>query len=165
LAQALMICLGGAGLESLAAGSGPRAYLATLVLPRRSPSFGGWIVVGLVYYTVCAILLYRLIARGLGTPGVAAAVILLLVLMVANAFWNYLFFRKRSPRASYVLFYPYVLVALLLLVVLFFVDRPGAWVFLPYAGYLVYALLWSRRVWHLNRDAPLRHATVPSHGS
>jgi translocator protein len=159
LALALMICLAGAALEGLAAGNSPRAYLATLALPRWSPSFAGWIVVGLVYYAVCAILLYRLIGRGLGPSGVGAALILLLVLMLANAFWNYLFFRRRSPRAGYFLFYPYALVALLLLIVLSFVDRLGAWVFLPYVGYLVYALLWSRRVWQLNRGAPLRHAT------
>jgi tryptophan-rich sensory protein len=45
-----------------------------------------------------------------------------------------------------------------LLTVLSFVDRLGAWVFLPYVGYMVYAVLWTRRVWQLNRVAPSREA-------
>jgi translocator protein len=159
LAQALLICVGAAALESLAAGKGPRAYLATLVLPRGSPSFGGWIIVGVVYYAVCAILLYRLLARGLETFSVGAAVTLLILLMAANAFWNYLFFRRRSPRAGYLAFFPYALLALLLIIVLLFADRLGAWIFLPYLGYMVYALWWSRRVWQLNRAGPWREAT------
>ncbi len=140
LAQALLICVGGAALESLAAGKSPRAYLATLVLPRGSPSFGGWVIVGIAYYAVCAILLYRLLTQGFETFSVSAAITLLLLLMAANAFWNYLFFRRRSPRAGYLAFFPYALLALLLITALLFADRLGAWIFLPYLGYRVYAL-------------------------
>jgi translocator protein len=146
-------------LESVAAGKRPRAYLAGLVLPRGSPPFVAWIAIGIAYYVVCAILLYRLLALGPETFLVRAALALLLVLMAANAFWNYLFFRRRNPRAGYLAFLPYSLLALVLGSVLFLADRGGAWIVLPYLGYLVYALWWSRRVWQLNRAEPLREAT------
>jgi translocator protein len=156
LVQALLICIGGAALESLAAGKSGRAYLATLVLPRGSPSFGGWIVVGIAYYAVCAALLYRLLAHGPETFSVRAALTLLILLMAANAFWNYLFFRRRSPRAAYLAFFPYALLALLVAGVLLFADRRGALIFLPYLVYMGYALWWSRRVWRLNHALATR---------
>lgn len=146
--------MGGAALEGLAAGKAPRAYLATLRLPRGSPSFGAWIAIGVAYYAICGILLYRLLAHGPATFQGAPALALLILLMAANAFWNYLFFRRRNLRAGYLAFFPYTLIALTLFSVLFFADRVGAWIFLPYLGYLVYALWWCRGVWQSNPAAP-----------
>ncbi len=48
-------------------------------------------------------------------------------------------------------FFPYSLLALVLGSILFLADRASIWILLPYLGYLVYALWWSRRVWQLNR--------------
>jgi tryptophan-rich sensory protein len=152
LAAALLICAGGAALEGLAAGRNPRAYLSTLVLPRGSPSFGGWIAIGIGYYAICATLLYRVLAGGLDSGAARAALTLLILLMTTNAFWNYLFFRGRNPRAGYLVFFPYAVIAISLVMVLLLTDQVGARIFLPYLGYMVYALWWGRRVWQLNRD-------------
>lgn len=118
LAQALLVCGAGAALESVAAGKSPRAYLAG----------GAWIAIGIAYYVVCAILLYRLLALGSETLLARAGLALLVALMATNAFWNYLFFRQRNPRAGYLAFVPYSLLALVLGGVLLLADRGGAWV-------------------------------------
>jgi benzodiazapine receptor len=151
LAQAILVCIAGAVLESVAAGKSPRAYLAGLVLPRGSPPFVLWIAIGIAYYAICAILLYRLLALGPETILERAALALLLLLMAVNAFWNYLFFRRQSPRAGYLAFWPYSLLALVLGSVLFLADRGGVWILLPYLGYLIYALWWSRAFYAASR--------------
>ena len=62
--------------------------------------------------------------------------------------------RRKDVRASYISFWPYLLVALAFLLVLGSVDTLAAWIFLPYFLYLGYAIWWGRRLWQLNASMP-----------
>ena len=111
-------------------------------MPRLSPPLTIWIVIGAVYYAICFVVLYRLLV--LPPSGVrAAALSLIVIVLLANAFWNYLFFRLRSLQLSFLAGVLYSLVALGLLPVLYNLDRVAAWCFLPYAVYLSYANWWG----------------------
>ena len=148
---ALVICAGAAVLEGALAGRGVRARFAELRLPRFSPSLTVWVLIGGVYYIVCFAILYRLLATGQPSSSHAFAFSLLLVLMVVNAGWGFLFFRLKNLRASFLAFVPYGVVALVLVVTLATTDRISALLLAPYLAYLGYALWWAHRVWVLNR--------------
>jgi len=151
---ALIICVASALLEGLAAGSGVRQRFAELRLPRFSPPLPVWVGIGLFYYVICFAISNRLLDAGIGFSLRGGAFALLLVLMGINIFWNVIFFRRKDVRASYISFWPYLLVALAFLLVLGSVDTLAAWIFLPYFLYLGYAIWWGRRLWQLNASMP-----------
>lgn len=149
LLLALAVCIAAAALEGVFAGPGVRQRFAELRMPRFSPPLAVWIVIGIAYYVICFAVLYRLLLLPPSRTRAACLALLLLVLL-ANAFWNYLFFRLRSLRLSLIITIPYSLAALGLLALLFGFDRVAAWWFLPYAVYLVYANAWGMALLRAN---------------
>lgn len=154
LVGALIICGASALLEALAAGRGVKQRFAELQLPRYSPPFAVWVGIGVLYYGICFAISYRLLDAGVGLSLRGGAFALLLILMSINIFWNVVFFRRKDLHASYFGFWPYLLVALALLLALSYADTPAAWIFLPYVLYLGYAIWWGRRLWQLNGSVP-----------
>ena len=147
---ALAICFLAAFLEGLLSGKEPRRRFQRLRLPRYSPPFWAWIVIGVSYYVMCFSILYRILVSSLTTYK-AISLLILLALMFINVAWNWVFFRSRNLFLSYVAFIPYGVLALVLFVVLLRFDRVSAWFVLPYLGYLVYANLWGYKLWRLNQ--------------
>src|SRR4029453_6653984 len=124
----LAICGGAAILEGLMAGRGVRERFAELRLPRPSPSLKVWTVIGAAYYVICAVVLYRLLLlRPTGLRAVALS--LTVIVLLANAFWNYLFFRVRSLGQSLVVSAVYSLVALVLMIFLTRLYSVPCWSF------------------------------------
>jgi tryptophan-rich sensory protein len=154
LIGALILCIISASLEGLAAGSGVRQRFAELRFPRFSPPLPVWIGVGLLYYVMCFAISYRLLDAGIGFSMRGGALALLLLLMGINIVWNVVFFRRKDLHASYFSFWPYLLVALALILALANSDALAAWIFLPYFLYLGYAVWWMRRLWQLNGSLP-----------
>src|SRR5262245_31317765 len=125
LVLALLVCAVAAILEGIAAGRGVRQRFGELSMPQFSPPLRAWVVIGVAYYVVCFTVLYRLLllsGAGLRTVGL----ILILLILLANAVWNYLFFRRRSLRLSFGVSVPYSAVAVVLLAILFKLDRIAA---------------------------------------
>ena len=92
---ALAVCILEAVLEGAFAGGGVKQRFAELRMPRLSPPLAVWIVIGVVYYLISGVVLYRLLSLQSGAWRRVALVLILVVLLV-NAFWNYLFFRLRK---------------------------------------------------------------------
>ena len=147
---AILLCVAGAILEGVCAGGGARRQLAALVQPRGAPPFAAWIAIGLYYYGLCFVLARGIFLTGLESSLHLAALALLLVIIVANAAWNTLFFRLRRFRASWLFFLPYSLLVTTLTVLSLGAELPGRFVLLGYALYLPYALWWTQRVAQLN---------------
>ena len=147
----LAICMLGAALEGLFAGSGIKQRLASLRVPSYTVPFWGWMVIGGLYYVICFSVLYRLFLLP-SSLGRTAAFALIGAFMFMNALWNYFFFRTRNLFHAYVLGLPYSTVAIsLFLVLLLRLDKVAAWCLLPYLLYLFfYANLYGYRVWKLN---------------
>jgi benzodiazapine receptor len=152
---ALLVCALAATLEGWAAGGGVKTRFAQLRLPAFSPPFAVWIGIGLGYYAMCFLILWRLLTTPLASPTGRLALALLGALMLANAAWGFLFFRLRNLRLSFLAFPPYVLLTLALEVALLGVDRLAALILLPYLVYLVYATWWGYRLWRLNDSVTL----------
>lgn len=75
---------------------------------------------------------------------------MLIGLMAANTFWNFIYFRLRDLRLAFWYSAVYVLLAIALLVVLLKTDFVTALAFAAYVLYLPYALLLFYRTWKLN---------------
>jgi benzodiazapine receptor len=147
--SAVLICLVAAALEGALAGSGVRQRLAALRMPRYSPPFGVWLVIGLAYYIICFVVLRRLLPKGF-----TLALALLLSILIANAFWSLLFFRWRDLRVSFLAFIPYAVLVFALVLTLIRTYPFGGVLFICYCAYLVYATWWGYRLWLLN--TPMR---------
>lgn len=147
---ALAICLLAATLEGLLSGNEPRQRFKQLRLPRYSPPFWAWILIGVLYYLMCFGILYRIFMSTLTTYR-WISLLILLALMSVNAAWNWVFFKARNLFLSYMAFIPYAVFALALFVLLLRFDRKAAWFVVPYLGYMVYANLWAYRLWRLNQ--------------
>lgn len=154
----LAICAASAALEGLFAGRGVRRRFTELRLPPYSPPLRVWIGIGLLYYAACFVVLCRLLSSGFGSSLRTVEFVLLMVLMSVNVLWNYMFFRRKDVRASFLAGLPYGLVALALAAVLFQLDPVASWVFLPYVVYLGYATWWGYRLWRLNDQPEVRRA-------
>jgi translocator protein len=76
--------------------------------------------------------------------------VLLLLVLLANAFWSILFFRWRDLRASFIAFIPYAALVAALVLSLVRTCPFGAVLFMFYCAYLVYATCWGYRLWLLN---------------
>ena len=147
---AFLICLLGVVAEALLAGNHVREHLRQVKQPSARLPMWMWVAIGLAYYMICYTILFRLFSRG-GDPARNVAVGLLILILAANAFWNYLFFRAKNFFACLVFSLGYGVLIVALLLLLAKADRPSAFVLLPYAAYLVFAGRWQYSIWRLNR--------------
>ena len=151
IALSFVICALMAALEGAMAGGGVKQRFASLRFPPGSPTLPVWIAIGALYYAMCFVVVYRLLMHGLTDALAQSAFALVLAVMVYNAAWNWLFFRRRDLRASFLSFIPYAMLIAGLIVCLLKVDRWAAAALTPYLAYLFYATWWGYRVWQLNR--------------
>jgi tryptophan-rich sensory protein len=115
-----------------------------------------WIIVGAIYYVLCFVVLFRLLTLQPGELRTSALAVTV-VLMAANAAFNFVFFRWGDLRASFLFFFPYSGLAIGLFVLLLLVDPFASAVFGPYLVYFIYATAWGYQVWCLNRHT----GTIP----
>jgi tryptophan-rich sensory protein len=150
---ALAVCFVGALLEGLCAGSGVKKYLGELKWPSFSPPLWAWYTIGVVYYVVVFVCLYRVLQRPATLPFRNAALTLLLLMVALNAFWNVMFFRAKDLRATFVFSLCYSVIVIACWYCLSRVDDLAAVVLGFYAIYLVYANVWAYRLWRKRQSA------------
>ena len=152
----LAICVLAAASEGILAGKGAMNWLATLRQPRFAPPPWAWIIIGVLYYLICLLVLSRLLGIASGDPFRTLSIVLMLALLVTNALFNYVLFRRRNLLASVAIFVPYDLTAIALTIALFLLDGTAALVFIPYVAYLIFVNIWGYELWRLNQPNPAR---------
>lgn len=148
----LLICVVAAALEGLFAGKRVKSFLGKLRNPSYSPPVWVWVVIGVFYYAICFFILFRILRYDDNISIRYTALALLLVVMAVNAFWNFVFFRRQNLFYSFVLSILYSPVAVALFICLYQFDYLAALALTPYLLYLIYALIWSYRLWKLNPE-------------
>ncbi len=148
------ICLVAATIEGAAAGKTPLRKLASIRQPRWALRTSGWVAIGLFYYVACFFAIGRLLSAGLTQSFAVAAFALLMILMLANCAWNWLFFQRADYAACYRFMFGYTAGVALYIAILYRVSPEAAIPFTFYAAYLLYAALWCRAVWKLNPKSP-----------
>ena len=146
---ALAICIAAAALEGVFAGRGVKLRLAQLRQPLHSPPFAVWVGIGLFYYSICFVVLSRLIGAA-ASPLRSAGLALVAALLIGNATWNLVVFRHENVEAGAIVSVVYAVLALAVAILLVLVDPVSAWVFLPYLIYLGYATWWVLALRRLN---------------
>jgi translocator protein len=147
---ALALCVSAAGLEGIAAGSGVKARFAALIQPRWAPPLRLWIAIGVAYYVVCFMVLSRVLTLP-PSRSRTVALVLILSIMLINAYWNVLFFRRRDLWLSFVAGAAYSMLAVSLWLLLWRIDVRAMWCLTPYIAYLPYANAFGYAVWQSNR--------------
>ena len=107
-------------------GTGIKARLAELRLPKGAPRLWAWSVIGGAYYVLFFFLLRSVLSRPSIPFWTSATLTLTAVLLFANASWNWIFFRKKDLWLSFVFFLPYLLLAFTLAGVLHRIRNPLA---------------------------------------
>ena len=153
LLTSLGICAASGALEGVLAGRGIKQRFAELQLPPYSPPLAVWSAIAVLYYGICGVVLYRLVAGWRDDQTHHWAIALLLTIMIINAIWNYTFFRMKNLKVSFLIGVPYAPAAIVLVWLLFQIDVIAARVFLPYLLYLIYAGWWGYKLWRINDAA------------
>jgi tryptophan-rich sensory protein len=146
-----VVCAAAAGLEGVCAGTGVKSFFARMKSPAYSPPLWVWYIIGGLYYLTFFIVLFRVLTLGNRSFLINITLTLVTALMVANALWNYLFFRVQKLFASVVLTFLAPVMDGALLVCLTQLDGVAAWSMIPYLLYRLYSLWWAYGLWKLNR--------------
>ncbi len=149
----LAACIAAAVLEGWCAGKNVRSYFAKLRFPPYSAPLLVWYIIGGLYYVLFFFLIYRILRHDGDTVLRNTALIFILFMMVANGLWNYVFFRSRNLRLSFISSSLAPIFDIALFVLLVQLDRLGTLAIVPYLLYRVYALWWGYRLWKFNRQA------------
>lgn len=135
------------------AGASVKDRFAELRLPKAAPRLWLWAVIGGAYYVLFFFLLRSVLAQPPLSFWNVLSLILIAGLLIANAIWNWVFFRKKDVWLSFALFLPYLALAVTLAFVLLHMRSPLFGWFALYLAYLAYATWWGYRVWKLNRGS------------
>ena len=134
-------------------GTGIKARFAELRLPKGAPRLWAWSVIGGAYYVLFFFLLRSVLARPSIPFWTSITLTLTALLLIANASWNWIFFRKKDLWLSFVFFVPYLVLAFTFAGVLHRIRNPLSGWYALYPAYLAYATWWGYRVWRLNRGS------------
>jgi len=144
-----VVCALAAALEGACAGRNVKAFFSTLKFPPYSAPLWVWSIIGGVYYLIFGFVTYRLLRLD-GSMLKSASLALVLFMMTVNALTNYIIFRARNLRLSFIVGCLFPAMDLTLLLCLIPLDRLAAWSLVPYLIYRVYAVWWGYALWKLN---------------
>lgn len=152
LTIAILAPLGYAVCGNALTGNGVTTWYPSLKKSRLVLPIWEFIPIGIAYYVMCGVLLYRLLALVAPSQERTRALVLLLSMMSANEGWNYLFFGLKDLRASFGGVLGFILLTIALYRTLQQIDRISAKTLLPYLIWLGYDVVWAEELWRLNRS-------------
>lgn len=144
---ALLICIIAAMVEAACAGRDPMTQLQAMRQPSWAPPSLVWVLVGIAWYVICFVALSRLLTLW---PASRPALVLLVVLMLANGAANILLFRMKRLDLAFFFLFPYWTVLGAFLWISWPLDRFTGGLFAIYAVYQVYAACWGYVLWRMN---------------
>jgi tryptophan-rich sensory protein len=154
---AILICGAAAGLEALLSGPRPFAFLRSLRQPAWSLPVSAWIAVGIAFYAIMAIILARLLSIG---RAAVWGLTFIIVVLLADAIWNFLFFRLRRFDLAYYYLFPYSLIVIGAAIATYSSDPASVIPLALYILFLPYDVVWVSALRRLNPpfEGPERQA-------
>ena len=104
-------------------------------------------MIAAVYYAVVFVCAYRILLQPAALPFRNVAFTLLVVVVVLNAVWNFLFFRAKNLAATFVFSLCYSVIVAACWYCLSQFDRVAAAGLVFTGSHLVYANVWGYRLW------------------
>lgn len=148
LIKTLVLCSISVIIEAISATKEATRWFGQLKRPRYSFSIKVWYLVGVLYYIIFAIVAYRQFTNHrsvLSTP-----IILVALIMLINGASNFIIFKYRSLKWFYFIVYPFGILLLLLIMILFPDDKISALLATTYFIWILYDLYYGYHTWKLN---------------
>lgn len=146
----ILVCQGAGIVGALSTQTATSAWYATLELPSFQPP--GWLFgpVWTLLYTLMGLAAWRVWCHGVAKPGVRSALVLFGVQLLLNASWSPVFFG--AHRIDWALAIIAALWAVLVATIVAFwrVDRPAAWMLVPYLAWVSFATALNATILSLN---------------
>jgi translocator protein len=134
---------------ALVGGSGLGWY-AGLAKPWFLVPLWAFYLVGLAYYVLATVVLYRVLVHVDDPGGRAASFALTVSVLLLNELWNYGFFGLRSTLAGFLGIAAFLVALTVLMAVLRKHERFSAGLLVPYYLWVLYDLAWTYALWRLN---------------
>ena len=150
LLKTVMVCGVSILIEAISATKQGKTWFENLRRPKYSFSFRVWYVVGALYYIIFGMVAYRQFS--IGKSFSSLSIILLIVVMVLNGLSNFIIFKYRSIKWFYLVIYPFALIVLALIIILWKDDRISARLASLYFLWLFYDMYYGYNVWKLNEQ-------------
>jgi tryptophan-rich sensory protein len=150
--SSLGACLIAAAIEGVCAGGNVKSFFSQLRFPPYSAPLWVWSIIGVLYYAVFGFVIYRLLRLDEGARRKLAALAFILLMMIINALTNYVIFRIKNLRLSFIIGALFPVIDIVLLLFLINLDQLAAWALVPYLLYRIYAVWWGYELWKLNGD-------------
>lgn len=150
---AIGVCVVAAALEGVCAGKNVKPFFAQLKFPPYSAPLWVWSIIGGLYYLIFGFIICRLLILGYDSRLKYATFALILFMMVANALTNYVIFRARNLRLSFIIGNLFPFLDITLFVCLLQFDNVAALSLIPYLIYRVYAVWWGYALFKANAQA------------
>jgi tryptophan-rich sensory protein len=136
-------------LEAWLSGRRPFAFLASLNQPPWAMPVTGWLAVGAAFYLIMVLAMVRMIEAG------AAGLVplgLIVIVLLADGFWNYMLFRQRRLDLAYICLFPYALLVVLATVAVGLQDIAAGFAMAIYVVFLPYDFAWANSLRLRNRQ-------------
>lgn len=127
-------------------------WFARLDKPRFLIPLWMFYLVALSYYAGCAAVLYRILVYVSDRRGEMASLAMIIILMLLNELWNYLFFGLRSTLAGLLGIVAVLVPLTALLLVLRMYEPLSARMVTAYYLWELCDLAWTYQLWRLNGD-------------
>jgi tryptophan-rich sensory protein len=150
LIKAIAVCLISITIEAVSASKEGKQWFASLKRPKYSFSFQVWYIVGAAYYVLFGIITYRQFA--MGKNFFSLSVILLLFVMLINGLSNFVVFKFHSIKWFYLIIYPFALLLLTLIIVLYPIDMISTVLASLYFIWLFFDLYYAYNLWKRNKN-------------
>ncbi|SDM17833.1 Tryptophan-rich sensory protein (benzodiazepine receptor homolog) [Catalinimonas alkaloidigena] len=128
--------------------------LETWYLPLQKPDFliplWAFTAIGLLYYVLFGVVLYRVLTRIQEARVRRQALLLTLAVLVGNEAWNFAFLGMRSTWNGFVGILLFLIPVLWLAWTLRHHERLSGWLVTCYAVWVLYDVLWTYALWQLN---------------
>jgi tryptophan-rich sensory protein len=148
--KAMGLCLVSLIIETISATKKGVKWFGSLKRPKYSFSMKVWYVVGALYYIIFGVATYRQFA--IGKSFFSATILLLTFVMIINGLSNFVLFKYRSLKWFYWIIYPFILILLTLILLLWKDDKISASIIFLYFLWLFYDLYYGYNIWMLNKS-------------
>src|SRR5436853_6237890 len=124
LFKTIGLCLVSIFIEAISAPKEGREWFGNLKRPRYFFPLKIWYVVGAIYYIIFGIATYRQFA--IGKSFFSISILLLAFVMIVNGLSNFVLFKYRSLKWFYLIIYPFTIILLILIIMLWKDDKISA---------------------------------------
>ncbi len=125
-------------------------WYAGLEKPGFTPPNWAFPAAWTLLYAMMAFALWRILSLPKDRPGRSGAITAFFVQLALNCLWSFAFFGARSPIAGLVVIVALIVAILATIRAFWPLDRPAAFLLVPYLAWVLFATALNGAIWQLN---------------